>query len=206
MIQSSSSSPALSVFVRSGSVTPGDGCSPLQSTRSLLVHAVNGFAHQQIDPTIITTYFAALHLDLSQADLSLTLNTTLNLTDTETKIHSLSELPEEAEEDAGEEPSAFLTIKLLTNRHFNEDAFKNCLHQMWPSINVLVKEPNFFTIEFSSFGDYRRVLIGQPWHFDYKLMVMTPLKPDQQSLSRCSAQHPFGSKSLKTLFFIGHGL
>ncbi|KAF4392680.1 hypothetical protein G4B88_029419 [Cannabis sativa] len=109
-------------------------------------------------------------------DLSLTLNTTLNLTDTETKIHSLSELPEEPEEDAGEEPSAFLAIKLLANRHFNEDAFKKCIHQMWPSINVLVKEPNFFTIEFSCFGGYRRVLISQPWHFDYKLIVMTPLK------------------------------
>uniref|UniRef100_A0A803QQV3 Zinc knuckle CX2CX4HX4C domain-containing protein n=1 Tax=Cannabis sativa TaxID=3483 RepID=A0A803QQV3_CANSA len=67
---------------------------------------------------------------------------------------TLSELPEEPEEDVGEEPSAFLAVKLLTNRHFNEVAFKKWLHQMWPehySINVLVKEPNFFTVEFGCF-------------------------------------------------------
>uniref|UniRef100_A0A803NIG4 DUF4283 domain-containing protein n=1 Tax=Cannabis sativa TaxID=3483 RepID=A0A803NIG4_CANSA len=112
-------------------------------------------------------------------DLSQTLNFALNLINTETKIHSLSEIPDEPKEDTGEEPSAFLAVKLLTNRQFNEDAFKKCLHQMWPkrySINVLVKEPNFFTVEFGCFGDRRHVLISQPWHFDYKLIIMTPLE------------------------------
>ncbi|KAF4382112.1 hypothetical protein F8388_001257 [Cannabis sativa] len=50
---------------------------------------------------------------------------------------------------------------------------------MWPerfSINVLEKEPNFYTVEFRCFGDRRHVLIGQPWHIDYKLIVMTPLE------------------------------
>ncbi|KAF4348856.1 hypothetical protein F8388_026188 [Cannabis sativa] len=112
-------------------------------------------------------------------DLSQILNFALNLTNTETKIHSLTEIPYEPKEDAGEEPSAFLTIKLSTNCHFNEDAFKKRLHQMWPEryyINVLVKEPNFFTVEFGYFGDHKLVLIGQPWHFDYKLIVMTPFE------------------------------
>uniref|UniRef100_A0A803NHU1 Zinc knuckle CX2CX4HX4C domain-containing protein n=1 Tax=Cannabis sativa TaxID=3483 RepID=A0A803NHU1_CANSA len=78
-----------------------------------------------------------------------------------------------------EEPSAFLAVKLLTTRHFNPEAFKKQLKEMWPerfSINVLEKEPNFFTVEFGCFGDHRRVLIGQPWHFDFKLIVMSPLE------------------------------
>uniref|UniRef100_A0A803P1T7 DUF4283 domain-containing protein n=1 Tax=Cannabis sativa TaxID=3483 RepID=A0A803P1T7_CANSA len=46
-----------------------------------------------------------------------------------------------------EEPSAFLAVQLLTTRHFNPEAFKKRLKEMWPerfSINVLEKEPNFF--------------------------------------------------------------
>uniref|UniRef100_A0A803PJ16 DUF4283 domain-containing protein n=1 Tax=Cannabis sativa TaxID=3483 RepID=A0A803PJ16_CANSA len=142
-------------------------------------------------------------------DLSQTLNTTLNLTDSKTKIHSLSQLPKEPEEDAGEEPFTFLAVKLLTNHHLNKFAFKKRLHQMWPghySINVLVKEPNFFIVEFGCFRNRRRVLIGQPWHFDYKLIVMTPLEIKFTITADISAQHPFGSKSLESLFFIDHGL
>uniref|UniRef100_A0A803QD77 Zinc knuckle CX2CX4HX4C domain-containing protein n=1 Tax=Cannabis sativa TaxID=3483 RepID=A0A803QD77_CANSA len=112
-------------------------------------------------------------------DLSNSFTATLNLTALETQIHSFSETPDHPEDDGREEPSAFSAVKLLTNRHFNPEAFKNRLKQMWPerfSINILEKEPNFFTVEFGCFGDRRRVLIGQPWHFDYKLIVMTPLE------------------------------
>ncbi|KAF4394814.1 hypothetical protein F8388_015720 [Cannabis sativa] len=112
-------------------------------------------------------------------DLSNTFNATLNLTAFETQIHSFSETPDHPEDDGHDEPSAFLAVKLLTTRHNNSEAFKNRLKQMWPkrfSINVLEKEPNFFTVEFGCFGDRCLVLIGQSWHFDYKLIVMTPLE------------------------------
>ncbi|KAF4404564.1 hypothetical protein G4B88_005950 [Cannabis sativa] len=111
-------------------------------------------------------------------DLSNTLNATLHLTDLETKIHSFSATPDHTADDECAEPSAFLAVKLLTNRHFNSEAFKKRLTQMWPerfSINVLEKDPNFYIVEFGCFGDRRRVLISQPWHFDYKLIAMTPL-------------------------------
>ncbi|KAF4347794.1 hypothetical protein G4B88_003297 [Cannabis sativa] len=95
-------------------------------------------------------------------DLSNTSNVALNLTEFETQIHSFSDIPEHPEEDNREEPSAFLAVKLLTTRHFNSEAFKKRLRQMWPehfSINVLEKEPNFFTVEFGCFGDHQRVLV-----------------------------------------------
>ncbi|KAF4394142.1 hypothetical protein G4B88_000653, partial [Cannabis sativa] len=116
---------------------------------------------------------------LTMDELSNTFNATLNLTALETQILSFSEVSDPPQDDDREEPSAFLAVKLLTNHHFNSEAFKNRLKQMWPerfSINILEKEPNFYTVEFGCFGDRRRVLIGQPWHFDYKLIVMTPLE------------------------------
>ncbi|KAF4385122.1 hypothetical protein F8388_014255 [Cannabis sativa] len=99
---------------------------------------------------------------LNMEDLSNTSNVALNLTEFETQIHSFSDIPEHPEEDNREEPSAFLAVKLLTTRHFNSEAFKKRLRQMWPehfSINVLEKEPNFFTVEFGCFGDHQRVLV-----------------------------------------------
>uniref|UniRef100_A0A803QHC1 Zinc knuckle CX2CX4HX4C domain-containing protein n=1 Tax=Cannabis sativa TaxID=3483 RepID=A0A803QHC1_CANSA len=65
---------------------------------------------------------------------------------------------------------------------------------MWPerfSINVLEKEPNFYTVEFGCFGDRRRVLIGQPWHFDYKLIVMTPLEAGSTVTAEALTTTPF---------------
>ncbi|KAM6556523.1 hypothetical protein CsatB_003542 [Cannabis sativa] len=65
---------------------------------------------------------------------------------------------------------------------------------MWPerfSINILEKEPNFFTVEFGCFGDRRRVLIGQPWHFDYKLIVMTPLEAGSVVMAHMLTHTPF---------------
>ncbi|KAF4350418.1 hypothetical protein F8388_004666 [Cannabis sativa] len=116
---------------------------------------------------------------LKMEDLSNTLTATLQLTEIETKIHSFSKSTDQPKEDNREEPSAFLAVKLLTTRHFNPDAFKNYLCQMWPqrfSINILEKDSNFYTVEFGYFGDRRRVLIGQPWQFDYNLIDMTPLE------------------------------
>ncbi|KAF4391818.1 hypothetical protein F8388_017413 [Cannabis sativa] len=127
-------------------------------------------------------------------DLSNSFTATLNLTALETQIHSFSETPDHPEDDGREEPSAFLAVKLLTNRHFNPEAFKNRLKQMWPerfSINILEKEPNFFTVEFGCFGDRRRVLIGQPWHFDYKLIVMTPLEAGSVVTAESLTTTPF---------------
>uniref|UniRef100_A0A803NKF4 DUF4283 domain-containing protein n=1 Tax=Cannabis sativa TaxID=3483 RepID=A0A803NKF4_CANSA len=103
---------------------------------------------------------------LKMDDLSNTFNATLNLTALETQIHSFSETPDHPEDDERDEPSAFLAVKLLTNRHYNSEAFKKRLKQMWPerfSINVLEKDPNFYTVEFGYFGDRHRVLIGQPF-------------------------------------------
>ncbi|KAF4356804.1 hypothetical protein G4B88_022261 [Cannabis sativa] len=93
-------------------------------------------------------------------ELTNTLSANLNLTEIETKIHSFAEPSELPEDENREEPSAFLAVKLLTTRHFNPEAFKKRLKEMWPerfSINVLEKEPNFFTVEFGCFGDRRRV-------------------------------------------------
>uniref|UniRef100_A0A803Q330 DUF4283 domain-containing protein n=1 Tax=Cannabis sativa TaxID=3483 RepID=A0A803Q330_CANSA len=127
-------------------------------------------------------------------DLSNTFNATLNLTALKTQIYALTEAPDHPEDDGRKEPSAFLAVKLLTTHHFNSEAFKNRLKQMWPerfSINVLEKEPNFYTVEFGCFGDRRRVLIGQPWHFDYKLIVMTPLEAGSVVTAEALTTTPF---------------
>uniref|UniRef100_A0A803Q8S4 Zinc knuckle CX2CX4HX4C domain-containing protein n=1 Tax=Cannabis sativa TaxID=3483 RepID=A0A803Q8S4_CANSA len=127
-------------------------------------------------------------------DLSNTFTANLNLTALETQIHSFTDTPDHPEDDGCEEPSAFLAVKLLTTRHFNSEAFKNRLKQMWPerfSINILEKEPNFYTVEFGCFGDRRRVLIGQPWHFDYKLIVMTPLEAGSVVTAETLSTTPF---------------
>ncbi|KAF4388186.1 hypothetical protein G4B88_021882 [Cannabis sativa] len=116
---------------------------------------------------------------LTMEELTNNLSANLNLTEIETKIHSFAEPSELPEDENREEPSSFLAVKLLTTRHFNPEAFKKQLKEMWPerfSINVLEKEPNFFTVEFGCFGDRRRVLIGQSWHFDFKLIVISPLE------------------------------
>uniref|UniRef100_A0A803PCW2 DUF4283 domain-containing protein n=1 Tax=Cannabis sativa TaxID=3483 RepID=A0A803PCW2_CANSA len=97
-------------------------------------------------------------------------------------------------DDDQAEPSTFLAVKLLTTRHFNPDAFKKRLSQMWPerfSINVSEKEPNFFTVEFGCFGDRRRVFIGQPWHFNYKLIVTTPLEARSMVTADMLTSTPF---------------
>uniref|UniRef100_A0A803Q1S8 Zinc knuckle CX2CX4HX4C domain-containing protein n=1 Tax=Cannabis sativa TaxID=3483 RepID=A0A803Q1S8_CANSA len=131
---------------------------------------------------------------LRMDDLSNTFTASLNLTALETQIHSFTDTPDHPEDDGREEPSAFLAVKLLTTRHFNSEAFKNRLKQMWPerfSINILEKEPNFYTVEFGCFGVRRRVLIGQPWHFDYKLIVMTPLEVGSVVTAETLSTTPF---------------
>uniref|UniRef100_A0A803QPQ9 DUF4283 domain-containing protein n=1 Tax=Cannabis sativa TaxID=3483 RepID=A0A803QPQ9_CANSA len=65
---------------------------------------------------------------------------------------------------------------------------------MWPerfSINVLEKDPNFYTVEFGCFSDRRRVLISQPWHFDYKLILMTPLDAGSVVTAEMLTSTPF---------------
>uniref|UniRef100_A0A803NNI9 DUF4283 domain-containing protein n=1 Tax=Cannabis sativa TaxID=3483 RepID=A0A803NNI9_CANSA len=127
-------------------------------------------------------------------ELTNNLSANLNLTEIETKIHSFAEPSELPEDENREEPSAFLAVKLLTTRHFNSEAFKKRLKEMWPerfSINVLEKEPNFFTVEFGCFGDRRRVLIGQPWHFDFKLIVMSPLEAGSVVTAEMLTSTPF---------------
>ncbi|KAF4373447.1 hypothetical protein G4B88_015978 [Cannabis sativa] len=103
---------------------------------------------------------------LRMDDLSNTFAASLNLTALETQIHSFTDTPDHPEDD-GREPSAFLAVKLLTTRHFNSEAFKNRLKQM------------------------RRVLIGQPWHFDYKLIVMTPLEVGSVVTAETLSTTPF---------------
>uniref|UniRef100_A0A803P3A5 Endonuclease/exonuclease/phosphatase domain-containing protein n=1 Tax=Cannabis sativa TaxID=3483 RepID=A0A803P3A5_CANSA len=46
-----------------------------------------------------------------------------------------SAAPDHPEDDGREEPFAFLAVKLLTTRHFNSEAFKNRLKQMWPELS-----------------------------------------------------------------------
>ncbi|KAF4366586.1 hypothetical protein F8388_004250 [Cannabis sativa] len=127
-------------------------------------------------------------------ELTNNLSANLNLTEIETKIHSFAEPFELPEDENREEPSAFLAVKLLTTRHFNPEAFKKRLKEMWPerfSINVLEKEPNFFTVEFGCFGDRKRVLIRQPWHFDFKLIVMSPLEAGSVVTAEMLTSTPF---------------
>ncbi|KAM6560072.1 hypothetical protein CsatA_029311 [Cannabis sativa] len=131
---------------------------------------------------------------LTMEELTNNLSANLNLTEIETKIHSFAEPSKLPEDENREEPSAFLAVKLLTTRHFNPEAFKKRLKEMWPerfSINVLEKEPNFFTVEFGCFGDRRRVLIGQPWHFDFKLIVMSPLEVGSVVTAEMLTSTPF---------------
>ncbi|KAF4402847.1 hypothetical protein G4B88_010299 [Cannabis sativa] len=151
-------------------------------------------------PLMILVQFSVLYIteyplyQKIMEDLSHTLTTTLNLIEFETQIHAFPNTAEHPEDDTREEPSAFLAVKLLTTRHFNSEAFKQRLCQMWPehfSINVLEKEPNFFTVEFGCFGDRRRVLIGQPWHFNYKLIVMTPLEAGSVVTTEMLTSTPF---------------
>ncbi|KAM6560573.1 hypothetical protein CsatA_029812 [Cannabis sativa] len=120
---------------------------------------------------------------LKMDDLSNTFNATLNHTALETQIHSFSETPDHPEDDERDEPSAFLAVKLLTNHHYNSEAFKKRLKQMWPerfSINVLEKDPNFYTVEFGYFGDRHRVLIGQPSRLRPHIAHPTSLAPASQ--------------------------
>uniref|UniRef100_A0A803PJY5 DUF4283 domain-containing protein n=1 Tax=Cannabis sativa TaxID=3483 RepID=A0A803PJY5_CANSA len=127
-------------------------------------------------------------------ELTNNLSANLNLTEIETKIHSFAEPFELPVDENREEPSAFLAVKLLTIRHFNPEAFKKRLKEMWPerfSINVLEKEPNFFTVEFGCFGDRKRVLIRQPWHFDFKLIVMSPLEAGSVVTAEMLTSTPF---------------
>ncbi|KAF4396410.1 hypothetical protein G4B88_019210 [Cannabis sativa] len=134
-------------------------------------------AHPPDPPSACSPYWSQPFVPMEE--LTKTLSANLNLIEIETKIHSFTEPSELPEDENREEPSAFLAVKLLTTCHFNPEAFKKRLKEMWPehfSINVLEKEPNFFTVEFGCFGDRRRVLIGQPWHFDFKLIVMSPLE------------------------------
>ncbi|KAF4388064.1 hypothetical protein F8388_014747 [Cannabis sativa] len=141
-----------------------------------------------------TFTFVSPLLHRTMDDLTNTLSANLHLTDVETKIHSFSEPSELPEDENRDEPSAFLAVKLLTTRHFNPEAFKKRLREMWPerfSINIMEKESNFFTVEFGCFGDRRRILIGQPWHFDYKLIVMSPLEAGSVTTADMLTSTPF---------------
>ncbi|KAF4378525.1 hypothetical protein F8388_022346 [Cannabis sativa] len=162
----------------------------VQLLQNTLTHS-----HPAYSPVLLPVYsFCWPQSFVPMEELTNTLSANLNLTEVETKIHSFAEPFELPEDENREEASAFLAVKLLTNRHFNPEAFKKRLREMWPkrfSINVLEKEPNFFTVEFGCFGDRRRVLIGQPWHFDFKLIVMSPLEAGSVVTAEMLTSTPF---------------
>uniref|UniRef100_A0A803QJ08 DUF4283 domain-containing protein n=1 Tax=Cannabis sativa TaxID=3483 RepID=A0A803QJ08_CANSA len=154
------------------------------------------FLYYIFPTTLSLSFFSPFvsRFTLKMDDLSYTLTAARNLTELETQIHTFSETLDHPEDDEREEPSAFLVVKLLTNRHFNSEAFKKRLRQIWPerfSINVLEEDPNFYTVEFGCFGNRRRVLIGQPWHFDYKFIVMTPLEAGSVVIAEMLTSTPF---------------
>ncbi|KAF4381578.1 hypothetical protein F8388_021206 [Cannabis sativa] len=177
-LQSPSSSPFIGVNVRPRVSPPSDGFKTIYTLPPLAWNTVSRRTQAFNSSVPLYSPFVS-RFTLKMDDLSHTLTATRNLTELKTHFHSFSETLDHPEDDEREEPSAFLAVKLLTNRHFNSEAFKKRLRQIWPerfSINVLEKDPNFYTVEFGCFGNRRRVLIGQPWHFDYKLIVMTPLE------------------------------
>ncbi|CAI9767759.1 unnamed protein product [Fraxinus pennsylvanica] len=67
-----------------------------------------------------------------------------------------------------------LLFKLLSDKHFNKEAFKSTMTQLWrPSKALSIQDisPNLFLAEFDDIGDKKRVQREGPWIFDKHLVV-----------------------------------
>ncbi|XP_021747549.1 uncharacterized protein LOC110713404 [Chenopodium quinoa] len=73
--------------------------------------------------------------------------------------------------------------RLVTDRPYNVEAFKNTMTTTWCLRNKLIIRvlgPNLYAFQFFHWRDKERVLNGRPWCFDNKLIVMKEVEGDEQ--------------------------
>uniref|UniRef100_A0A803Q8H5 Reverse transcriptase domain-containing protein n=1 Tax=Cannabis sativa TaxID=3483 RepID=A0A803Q8H5_CANSA len=146
---------------------------------------------------------------------SLALNMTeiLNLTDREAIVHDIED------DFRGDNPppqSFCLVFRVLTPRTIKLEWFEEAMRNAWitrASLTFSSYGSSMFMVEFECEGDMRRVLEGQPWHFDHCLVTcanpagLDTLLPNQLCYSPFWIQvHaiPFGQKSLRLAQLIGN--
>uniref|UniRef100_A0A803PRM8 DUF4283 domain-containing protein n=1 Tax=Cannabis sativa TaxID=3483 RepID=A0A803PRM8_CANSA len=151
-------------------------------------------------------------LSLSMDSLALNISEVLNLTDREAVVHDL-------EDDTGgvsQTSRTFcLVFRILSPRTIKLEWFEVAMRNAWITRGPLTFSEygsGMFMVEFHYEGDMRRVLEGQPWHFDHCLVTcanpagLDTLLPNQLRYSPFRIQvHsiPFGQKSLKLAKLIG---
>uniref|UniRef100_A0A803P998 DUF4283 domain-containing protein n=1 Tax=Cannabis sativa TaxID=3483 RepID=A0A803P998_CANSA len=151
-------------------------------------------------------------LNLSMDSLALNMSEILNLTNREAVVHDL-------EDDTGgvsQHSRTFcLVFRILSPRTIKLEWFEVAMRNAWITRGPLTFSEygsGMFMVEFHYEGDMRRVLEGQPWHFDHCLVTcanpagLDTLLPNQLRYSPFWIQvHsiPFGQKSLKLAKLIG---
>uniref|UniRef100_A0A803P9A9 DUF4283 domain-containing protein n=1 Tax=Cannabis sativa TaxID=3483 RepID=A0A803P9A9_CANSA len=155
---------------------------------------------------------SSVFLSLSMDSLALNISEVLNLTDREAVVHDV-------EDDTGgvsQTSRTFcLVFRILSPRTIKLEWFEVAMRNAWITRGPLTFSEygsGMFMVEFHYEGDMRRVLEGQPWHFDHCLVTcanptgLDTLLPNQLRYSPFWIQvHsiPFGQKSLKLAKLIG---
>lgn len=123
--------------------------------------------------------------------------------DLATRCHSLSLDDEEStvvdlggsnSGDNSAKVSLILVGKLLSGRPFNVDAFKRTMTHSWGlSQNIVMRiiGSNLFVIQFFHWRDKEKVLVGRPWCFDQKLLVLKEITCNEQPFDVSLTQSPF---------------
>ncbi|XP_060964110.1 uncharacterized protein LOC133033413 [Cannabis sativa] len=173
--------------------------------RSLLVHLF-------VPSFLPVAFLSRISLCLTMDSLALNVFEVLNLTDREAVVHDL-------EDDTGGVSQTSRTIclvfRILSPRTIKLEWFEDAMRNAWITRGPLTFSEygsGMFMVEFHCEGDMRRVLEGQPWHFDHCLVTcanhagLDTLLPNHLRYSPFWIQvHsiPFGQKSLKLAKLIG---
>uniref|UniRef100_A0A803QDR9 DUF4283 domain-containing protein n=1 Tax=Cannabis sativa TaxID=3483 RepID=A0A803QDR9_CANSA len=156
--------------------------------------------------------FPCCSLSLEMDSLALNVSEILNLTDKEAVVHDLEE--ESGGFNLNSKPIC-LVFRVLSPRTIKPEWFEDAMRNAWVTRDSLTFSDygsGMFMVEFQCEGDMRRVLEGQPWHFDHCLVTqanprgLDTLLPNQLRYSPFWIQvHsiPFGQKSLKLAKLIG---
>ncbi|XP_021775173.1 uncharacterized protein LOC110739027 [Chenopodium quinoa] len=73
--------------------------------------------------------------------------------------------------------------RLVTERPYNVEAFKNTMMKVWAlqdNLVIRVLGPNLYAFQFFHWRDKEKVKAGRPWCFDNLLLVLREVEGDEQ--------------------------
>ncbi|XP_021733146.1 uncharacterized protein LOC110699962 [Chenopodium quinoa] len=84
--------------------------------------------------------------------------------------------------------------RLVTDRPYNLEAFKNTMIRDWTltdKVVIRVLAPNLYAFQFFHWRDKEKVLKGRPWCFDNMLLILKEVEGDEQPEQVALYHSPF---------------